>query len=213
MRGQHVSPLGQCLCGRVLRVWAWCGLISLYGHQGSPGPLVTNQRPVWGTLTNQQAAIWDGQSSTMCGTLYRSSIIIFMMCQNFYNSEKNIVLITRQSEYFIICYLYKSLFHYYATGIRYLHWNICCIITTLCWWIILVMLSSLMRWWSWWQQNGGEEPSSAHFSHGPGVTPADWNRFLKNSFLPGSHVSVTSIITSPTGMKWPHHNPIMISLL
>ena len=100
--------------------------------------------PVW--LVHVYAIVW-------------SSIIIFMMCQNFYNSKKNIVLITRQSEYFIICYLYKSLFHYYATGIRYLHWNICCIITTLCWWIILVMLSSLMRRWSWWHQNGGEEPA------------------------------------------------------
>ena len=209
-----------CLAPGSVFVWAGVACLGLMWSDKPVWPpgvtratLMTNQRPVWGTLTNQQAAIWDGQSGTMCGTLYRSSIIIFMMCQNFYNSEKNIVLITRQSEYFIICYLYKSLFHYYATGIRYLHWNICCIITTLCWWIILVMLSSLMRWWSWWQQNGGEEPSSAHFSHGPGVTPADWNRFLKNSFLPGSHVSVTSIITSPSGMKWPHHNPIMISLL
>ena len=121
-------------------VFVWAGVACL-GLMWSDKPvwapgvtqatLVTNQRPVWGRLTNKQAAIWDGQSSTMCGTLYRSSIIIFMMCQNFYNSEKNIVLITRQSEYFIICYLYKSLFHYYATGIRYLHWNICCIITTL----------------------------------------------------------------------------------
>ena len=92
--------------------------------------LLTNQRPVWGKLTNQGVAIGDGQSGTMCGTLYRFSIIIFMMCQNFYNSEKNIVLITRQSEYFIICYLNKSHFHYYATGIRYLHWHICCVITT-----------------------------------------------------------------------------------
>ena len=117
--------------------------------------LMANHRPASGKLTNKKAGIWDGQSGTMCGTLYRFSIIIFMMCQNFYNSKKNIVLITRQSEYFIICYLNKSHFHYYATRIRYLHWNICCIITSLWWWIIFVMLTPMMRWWGQWQQNGG----------------------------------------------------------
>ena len=108
--------------------------------------------------------------------LYRSSIIIFMMCQNFYNSEKNIVLITRQSEYFIICYLHKS--HFIMMQ------QVSGIYTE-----TLYNYSESSQLWtpSWcesskvimrqWQPNEGVFPVLTW----PWVTPGDWNRFLKTS--------------------------------
>ena len=108
--------------------------------------------------------------------LYRSSIIIFMMCQNFYNSEKNIVLIIRQSEYFIICYLHKS--HFIMMQ------QVSGIYTE-----TLYNYSESSQLWtpSWcesskvimrqWQPNEGVFPVLTW----PWVTPGDWNRFLQTS--------------------------------